>query len=80
MMASYANIRDEELRHMSNRTFRRIRSSLSTEVAARYGWDQKPEEGIIEQLDQARLRKDWDTVTRLAAKLQEVSKQDQKEN
>jgi integrase len=76
MMASYANIRDEELRHMSNRTFRRIRSSLSSEVAARYGWDQKPEDGIIEQLDQARLRRDWDAVTQLAAKLQQVSEQD----
>ena len=28
---------------MSNRTFRRIRSGLSSEVAARYGWDQKPD-------------------------------------
>ena len=73
MMASYANIGEEELRHMSNRTFRRIRSGLSSEVAARYGWDQKPEEGIIEQLDHARLRKDWVAVSQLSAKLQQVS-------
>ncbi len=47
MMASYANIRDEELRHMSNRTFRRIRSSLSSDVAARYGGTKNLKRGSL---------------------------------
>lgn len=52
-----------------------LRSSLSSGVAARYGWDQKPEERIIEQLDQTRLPKDWNEVTSLSQKLQDVARE-----
>ena len=69
LMSSYARIADQELRHKSNRTYQRIRSSLSLEVATRYGWEGKPTDRIVEQLDQARHRGDWDAVARLAEEL-----------
>lgn len=69
LMSSYARVTDQELRHKSNRTYQRIRSSLSMEVATRYGWQGKPADGIVERLDQARLRGEWDEVARLAEEL-----------
>jgi hypothetical protein len=54
---------------MSNRTFRRIRSSLRVEVATRYGYQERPAERILEQLVLARLRGDWECVSRLAGNL-----------
>jgi hypothetical protein len=69
MRASYARASDEEFRRMSNRTFRRLRNSLPVEVAARYGYDAKPIDRIIEKLDLARSHGEWDTVARLAEEL-----------
>lgn len=69
LMTNYARLADQELRHKSNRTFQRIRSSLSLEVAVRYGWQEKPGDGLVEKLDQARQLGDWDAVARLAEEL-----------
>jgi hypothetical protein len=69
MRASYARASDEEFRRMSNRTFRRIRSSLPVEVATRDGYDEKPADRLMEQLDLARSQGDWETVARLAEEL-----------
>lgn len=69
LMSNYARVTDKELRLMSNRTYQRIRSSLSQVVATRYGWEEKPSDNIVERLDQARVRGDWDAVARLAEEL-----------
>lgn len=69
MMSSYARVTDEELRQKSNRTYQRIRSSLSSEVAGRYGWELRPCDQIMERLDQARQKGDWESVARLAQEL-----------
>jgi hypothetical protein len=69
MRASYARASDEEFRRMSNRTFRRIRSSLPVDVATRYGYEEKPADRLMEQLDLARSQGDWKTVARLAKEL-----------
>jgi integrase len=69
MRASYAREEDEELRRMSNRTFDRLRRSLPVEVASRYGYSEKPADRIIERLDVARSRGDWETVARLGEEL-----------
>ena len=47
---------------MSNRTFRRLRNSLPVEVAARYGYEEKPTDRIIEKFDLARSHGEWETV------------------
>lgn len=72
LMTNYARLADQELRHKSNRTFQRIRISLSLEVAIRYGLQEKPGDGLIEKLDQARQRGDWDAVARLAEELNQM--------
>ncbi len=69
LMSNYAQVADEELRHKSNRTYQRIRNGLSSEVANRYGWDTRPSDEILERLDQARLKGDWESVARLAQEL-----------
>ena len=66
MSASYAREFDEELRHKSNRTFRRIVNSLPNDIAALYGYDKSERDRLVEQLDQARVRFDWSEVARLA--------------
>lgn len=75
MMTSYAQVTDEDLRQKSNRTYQRIRSSLSSEVASRYGWETRPTDQIIERLDQARLREDWASMASLAEELARTSSQ-----
>ena len=69
MMKSYARETDEELRQKSNRTYRRICNSLSVEVSARYGYEEKPADRLTERLDLARSQGNWDEVARLAAEL-----------
>ena len=69
LMNNYARLADQELRHKGNRTFQRIRSSLPLEVALRYGWLEKPGDVLIEKIDLARQRGDWDAVARLAEEL-----------
>ena len=69
LMSNYAHVADEELRHKSNRTYQRIRNGLSSEVASRYGWNTRRSDEILERLDQARLKGDWESVARLAQEL-----------
>ncbi|TWU51686.1 hypothetical protein Poly59_32810 [Rubripirellula reticaptiva] len=66
MMASDAGEDDEELRHRSNRTYRRILSSLPVEVACRYGYQEKPSDRLIETLVLARSQEQWNEVVKLA--------------
>lgn len=69
MRTSYARASDEEFRRMSNGTFRRLRASLSVEVATRYGYEEKPGDRLRERLDQARCQGDWKLVVQLAEEL-----------
>lgn len=75
MRASYARASDEEFRRMSNRTFRRIRSSLPVEVATRYGYEEKPGDRLTERLDLARSQADWKEVAQLAEELIQLERQ-----
>ncbi len=75
MTASYTEEEDEELRHKSNRTYRRILTSLPVAVASRYGYVEKPSDRLIESLDSARTRDDWNEVARLATALQELNEE-----
>ena len=77
MMASYADESDEELRHKSNRTHRRIRASLPVAVASRYGCEEKPSDILIERMDAARAQEDWSEVARLCQELSNLPKGDQ---
>lgn len=72
MAASYAQEFNEELRLKSNRTFGRILSSLPTDVAALYGYEETPRDRLAEQLNQAGARGDWKEVSRLAEELQKL--------
>ncbi len=69
MMTSYAQTTHEELRRRSNATYDRLRRSLPTEVAVRYGFEASPQSQLREQLDLARRQEDWDAVLELAGKL-----------
>jgi integrase len=69
MRTSYARASDQEFRRMSNKTFERLRRSLPTEVAVRYGCIDRPSDRLTEQLDLARARGDWEAVARIAAEL-----------
>lgn len=76
MMASYADEDDEELRHRSNRTYRRILGSLPIEVACRYGYQEKPSDRLIEKLDLARSQEQWNEVIELADALGKLPNQE----
>lgn len=69
MTTSYTEEADEELRHKSNRTFRRILRSLPVDIATRYGYEEKPCDCLIEQLDTARSVEDWSQVVEVAKAL-----------
>ena len=73
MMGSYAEESSEELQHKSNRTFRRILASLNLEVSTRYGYEEKPTDRLIENIDFARSREDWTEVARIAAELVDLT-------
>jgi hypothetical protein len=77
MTASYTDENDEELRHKSNRMYRRLLAALPVDVATRYGAVVKPSDRLIERLDLARSSEDWCEVARVAAALQV---EDQMEN
>ncbi|MDF1844357.1 MAG: hypothetical protein P1U77_23215 [Rubripirellula sp.] len=70
MMASYAEEADDEMRHKSNRTYRRILASLPVDVATRYGYEEKTSGRLIEQLDTARSTENWSQVVQVAGALQ----------
>jgi integrase len=76
MMASYADEDDEELRHRSNRTYRRILGSLPVDVACRYGYQEKPSDRLIEKLDLARSQEQWSAVIELADALGKLPAQE----
>lgn len=63
---------DEELRHRSNRTYRRILGSLPMDVACRYGYQEKPSDRLIEKLDLARSQEQWNEVVELADALEKL--------
>ncbi len=73
MEASYAQEFDEELWRKSNRTYRRIRASLTQEVAVRYGYGDSERERLLEELDLARTRLDWENVSRIAKSIERLS-------
>ena len=75
MRASYARSKDAEFRRMSNRTYERIRASLPVEVAVRYGFKERPEDRLKEQLDLARSQGDWAAVARIADELNRCQSQ-----
>lgn len=75
MMSSYARETDMERRQKSNRTYRRIRSSLPVDVATRYGYEEKPADRLLERLDLARSQGDWEEVARLAKELSDLERQ-----
>jgi hypothetical protein len=58
------------MRQGSNRTYHRILMSLSIEVARRYGYRPESEtEDLERRLAAATVAKDWQAVSKLAAKL-----------
>lgn len=69
MMTNYVRENAEELRQKSNRTFERIRASLSAEIAHRYGHTKQTPEPLKEQLQQALAAENWDLAARLTAEL-----------
>ena len=66
---NYVKETDEEARHRSNRTYRRILASLAPEVAARYGHVQDARSEMESELRAAMDAKDWATVTELSNRL-----------
>ncbi len=69
LMTNYVKETDEEARHRSNRTYRRILASLSPEIAAQYGHVQDARSEMESQLRAAMDAKDWPTVTELSKRL-----------
>ena len=78
MMSSYAEESSEELQHKSNRTFRRILASLPLEVSTRYGYEERPTDRLIENIDFARAREDWAEMARIAEKLVDLKSTSEK--
>ncbi len=75
MEASYAQEFDEELWRKSNRTYRRIRASLPHDVAVRYGYDESERERLLEELDRARMKANWEEVARLAQLIEQLDQE-----
>lgn len=69
LMTNYVKETDEEARHRSNRTYRRILASLSPEVAAQYGHIQDARSEMESRLRAAIDAKDWATVTEISKRL-----------
>jgi phage terminase Nu1 subunit (DNA packaging protein) len=60
---------DEEMRAKSNRTYRRILSSLPTEVARRFGHVEAGDVDLEAKLQSAIIDKDWPLAADLSAHL-----------
>lgn len=73
MRTNYTCPTDEMLRRLSNKTFDRIRSSLSVKVAGRYGFTEGPGDRLAERLDLARRQGDWALVGQLAQELERLA-------
>jgi len=77
MITHYVKERDEELRHASNRTYRRIVASLPPHVARRYGYF--PGNGTADlrvKLSKASKDQDWALVAKLAEQLAQQRQQE----
>ena len=77
MIAHYVTERDEELRHASNRTYRRIVASLPPHVARRYGYF--ADNGVADlrlKLSKASQAQDWALVAKLAEQLAQQRQQE----
>jgi phage terminase Nu1 subunit (DNA packaging protein) len=69
-MAHYVRETDDQLRHKSNRTYRRILASLPAEVVRRFGHiDAGAVDPLEERLQSAIIAKDWPLVAGLSARL-----------
>jgi hypothetical protein len=69
LMTNYVKETDEEMRQRSNRTYRRIQASLSSEVAVRYGHVQDARSEMESQLRAAVDVKDWAMVSEITKRL-----------
>ena len=70
MLTSYVRETDEEMRHKSNRTYRRIAASLPPEVAERHGYVKAGIDPLIERLNAAVARQVRSLVSQITAQLQ----------
>jgi hypothetical protein len=68
-MTNYVKETDEEMRQRSNRTYRRILASLSSEVAVRYGRVQDASSEMEKELRAAADAKDWEKVAEISRQL-----------
>ena len=71
LTAHYVQETDEQLRHKSNRTYRRILASLPVEVARRLGHVEAEGASLEDRLQAAIVAKDWALVADLSARLAE---------
>jgi hypothetical protein len=75
MTAHYVQETDEQLRHKSNRTYRRILASLPVQVARRLGHVEAEGASLEDRLQAAIIAKDWALVADLSARLADRSPQ-----
>ena len=73
MLKHYVTESDPVLWQSSNRTFKRIRLSLTDAVAIAYGDDRTPPDPLIEKVRRAQDAQDWALVAKLAAELERRS-------
>lgn len=69
LMTNYVKETDEEMRQRSNRTFHRIRASLSPEVASRYGSVEVIAGPLEQQVQAAIAANNWPLAAELASRL-----------
>ena len=72
LMTNYVKETDEEMRQRSNRTYRRILASLSSEVATRYGDVQGARSEMESQLRAAIDAQDWEAASEIAKRMAPV--------
>jgi integrase len=69
LMTNYVKETDEEMRQRSNRTYRRILASLSSEVATRYGYVLDPRSEMENELRVAVDAQDWEKIAEISKRL-----------
>lgn len=75
MMSNYVRETDEEMRQKSNRIFARIRASLPSEAAKRYGFVETEKDRLVSKFHRAVAARDWAAVAQLATCLEQTSRQ-----
>jgi len=75
MMSNYVKETDEEMRQKSNRIFARIRASLPSVAAKRYGFIETEKDRLVSEFHRAAEAKDWAAVAQIAACLEQTSRQ-----